>query len=124
MDKKKLMQDAFKARRMNGLDISIIIGEPEDEPSEDGEMPEGMDGGMEEDKRAQELGLAPEASVIKEKGEDSELPPEEMLSDMENSDMPQEDGMDNQSLIESELAKSGLGKSSLFGKTKARKASL
>lgn len=120
MDKHKAMNHALKDRRTNGLDINIIV--------HDGTK----DGGNMDDAKAKEeskqLGLAPDAPEVKSK-DDGGVPQvaqgNDYLQRDEQPGMPQNpahmDSGQDSALIEQELAKAGLGKGSVFGKSQHKK---
>lgn len=83
--------EALRARKGQGLRLEILINPP------------GVDS---EDEEAKELGLAPDASLVKD-GEDNPNP--DALSDDEKV----ESEVGQKTMIAEELAKAGLGKMAL-----------
>jgi hypothetical protein len=120
----KMMLEALRRKKAQGVDLTIIIGDPEDAPGAEGpgmlgamgtDDMEPDDGG--DDPEDQALGLAPQAPEV---GADREM--KAAALGKAGATMGDEPGPGRDSDIEAELMKSQLlGPNSLFGRKMAAK---
>ena len=97
----KALNDALRLRKARGLDLTIVI-EGEDE------------GGEKEKQEQKELGLAPDATPIKDEESGEEVPMQPMMG------QAQPNAALDQAVIEEMLAKGPTGKGVLANRSKVR----
>lgn len=140
---KEAMRDALRARKARGLDLTIVMGMP----NHGAEPMQGSD--EQQEKEQKEMGLAPEATEIKDGDKAASMDHADMRGDMghgyesksqhlqhpvideknvgmdapgKSAAAPHDDEAQDRQLIDQELQKMGMGKNSVHGKTHAKYA--